>query len=501
MKKIVLIILLLTGVCLQAQQSSLSALFSYSTFYLPTEDQPYVETYLMFDARSLTFTKTDDGRYRATVEVVMVVKAGDSIVYAKKYDLNSPTVGNANDKGFTFLDMRRVGLKNGLYNIEFALRDKATDAEPTRINQRLSIDYGKKTPKLSSVQFMSSAKPTTTENILSRGGFDMEPYIDDYVPEKMEVLNVYYEVYNIQKEVFSKPFSSYTFIEERETGRRLSKFANTTSHESNKLVRVYNTIDIRELPTGNYNLVVEIHNNNNDNLLYQRVPFYRSNPSVQKEEEVSLYAGTFASLITDENEMNYYLDALYPIASDEELTFIHNAITKNNNLEEKQAFFYNFWHKREPLDPAEKWREYKGWLTYVDAHYSYPRTKGYRTDRGRVYLQYGPPDFIRDEKNFVSTRYIGGGTSLQNSFATIVNPAQGHVYYLPYQLWRYNRLDQDEPNRVFLFWDEFRTGYYKLLNSNAKGEVREEMWERRLSQQQLNEGVVGEVGEQFERGY
>lgn len=329
----------------------------------------------------------------------------------------------------------------------------------------------------------------------------MEPYIDDYVPEKMEVLNVYYEVYNIQKEVFSKPFSSYTFIEERETGRRLSKFANTTSHESKKLVRVYNTIDIRELPTGNYNLVVEIHNNNNDNLLYQRVPFYRSNPSVQKEEEVSLYAGTFASLITDENEMNYYLDALYPIASDEELTFIHNAITKNNNLEEKQAFFYNFWHKREPLDPAEKWREYKGWLTYVDAHYSYPRTKGYRTDRGRVYLQYGPPDFIRDEKNFVSTRYIGGGTSLQNSFATIVNPAQGHVYYLPYQLWRYNRLDQDEPNRVFLFWDEFRTGYYKLLNSNAKGEVREEMWERRLSQQQLNEGVVGEVGEQFERGY
>ena len=59
----------------------------------------------------------------------------------------------------------------------------------------------------------------------------------------------------------------------------------------------------------------------------------------------------------------------------------------------------------------------------------------------------------------------------------------------------------DSPNRVFLFWDEFRSGYYRLLNSNAKGEVQEAMWERRLSQQQLPENVQGEVGDPFERGY
>ena len=83
----------------------------------------------------------------------------------------------------------------------------------------------------------------------------------------------------------------------------------------------------------------------------------------------------------------------------------------------------------------------------------------------------------------------------------IIKLKQGTIHYLPYQLWRYNQLPNDYSNRVFLFWDEFRSGYYKLLNSSARGEVRTAGWERDLSQKQLEEDVMGEVGEQFERGF
>ena len=157
-------------------------------------------------------------------------------------------------------------------------------------------------------------------------------------------------------------------------------------------MRVYNPVDISELPSGRYNLVVEIHNANNDNLLYKRLPFERVNPRAVPKADSTMYVGTFASNITDENLLNYYLDA-YPIASDEELSFIRQVILKNGNMAEKQAFLYNFWYNRYEEQAEYKWREYKDWLTYVDAHFSYPRTKGYRTDRGRVYLQYGPPDY------------------------------------------------------------------------------------------------------------
>lgn len=482
------------------QQRNLSALFSYSIFYLPSDDQPYVETYLLFDAGSLNFVQTDGGRYRATVEVTMVYRSGEEIVFAKKYDLNSPTTASPEDNRFSFLDLQRVGLKNGIYNLELTLRDKSKDDAGTTLLQRINVNYAKKQPSMSSLQLMSTVTPTASENILSRGGYDMEPYVEDEVPSNIDVLNVYFEVYNIKKEVFSKPFTSYVFVEERATGRRMPNVGSETQHEAQNLVRVYNPLDISQLPSGDYNLVVEIHNRTNDNLLYKRLPFHRTKPSLVNNDEVSMYEGTFASRITDENMLNYYLDALYPIASDEELTFIREVIKKNDNIKEKQAFLYKFWDRRHADQAEAKWNEYKGWLEYVDAHYSYPRTKGYRTDRGRVYLQYGPPDYIRDEKNFVSTRRLDVGTAVHVDLAGI-SGSQGHVYYLPYQLWRYNYMPTDSPNRVFLFWDEFRSGYYRLLNSNAKGEVQEAMWERRLSQQQLPENVQGEVGDQFERGY
>ena len=494
------LILAVLAVPVWAQGRSLSALFSYSTFYLPESDQPYVESYLLFDAASMTFVKGDDGRYRATVEVTMVYKSGDEIVYAKKYDLKSPSTASPDDNRFSFLDLQRVGLKNGIYNLELSLRDKAKDDGGTSLLQRVTVNYAKKQPTMSSIQLMSTVTPTATENILSRGGYDMEPYIDDEIPANIDVLNVYYEVYNIKKEVFSKPFATYMFVEERATGRRMPNVGSEAQHEAKNLVRVYSPLDISLLPSGDYNLVVEIHNRNNENLLYKRLPFHRTKPSVVNTDEPSMYATTFAARITDENKLNHYLDALYPIASDVELSFIREVKKKNDNIAEKQAFLYKFWDRRHGDQAEMKWDEYRSWLEYVDAHYSYPRTPGYRTDRGRVYLQYGPPDYIRDEKNFVSTRYLDAGTATHADLSAMGN-SLGHVYYLPYQLWRYNYLPTDSPNRVFIFWDEFRSGWYRLLNSNAKGETQEAMWERRLSQQQLPENAIGEVGEQFERGY
>ena len=60
------------------------------------------------------------------------------------------------------------------------------------------------------------------------------------------------------------------------------------------------------------------------------------------------------------------------------------------------------------MNAEVEWLKYKERIDFVQANFSYPRTMGIHTDRGRVYLQYGAPDFVRDEKNFVSARPQGG---------------------------------------------------------------------------------------------
>ena len=218
--------------------------------------------------------------------------------------------------------------------------------------------------------------------------------------------------------------------------------------------------------------------------------------------DLSSVATTFAGRLNDESQLNEYIEALYPLANEQERKDIYDII-KRPGLNEKQEFLYRFWQTREPLDVEGAWEKYKQRIEYVNKAFAWPRTKGYQTDRGRVYLQYGAPDFVRDEKNFVSVRGINSGVRNPNaeSMQDVGIVSEGQINYLPYQLWRYNSLPGDEPNRCFIFWDEFRSGFYKLLNSNAKGEVRDSMWERALSQQQLEENIQGEVGDQFERGY
>ena len=80
--------------------------------------------------------------------------------------------------------------------------------------------------------------------------------------------------------------------------------------------------------------------------------------------------------------------------------------------------------------------------------------KGYRTDRGRVYLQYGPPNDIKDA------------------------PFDPATY--PYQVWHYYHL-QDQTNVKFVFWCPAEvTTDYELLHSDKVDEHHEPSWQMRL---------------------
>lgn len=516
MKKITfLLTLILLATAVWAQDKHLSALFGYSSFYSPSTKQAYVETYLDFSAWSLNFVKDEEGSFRATVEITLVVRHNDTIAYLKKYDLLSPRTNAEDATNFTFSDLRRFSLQNGIYDLQMILHDKASNDDPFVYNDKLVVYYPTDKPSMSNIQLMSSAQPTSVENMLSRNGYDMVPYISDFIPASITQLHPYFEFYYLQQELGNKPYDIVLNIEKKETGYQLPAFSQVIRRPAAKAFDAYYaTMDISQLPSGNYNLVAEARDENGNTLVKKSIFFFRSNPNlINNDLSEDVVATSFASLIKDKEKLNYYIRALYPICGPEELTISYD-VMNDTSLVAKQTFFYYFWETRSPLTPNDEWLKYKARLDFVDAHYSYPMTPGYMTDRGRVYLQYGPPDFVRDEKNFVGAFSLLSATPGVNSEMNGITPDQtsydgqksfsdglGTIHYLPYQLWRYNKLPDDYNYRVFLFWDQMRGGNYRLLNSNARGEVQTAGWERMLSQQQLPEGMIGEVGEQFERGY
>lgn len=513
MKKIVFLIFILAAIFAESafaqggnSERHLSAVFSYSTFY-QYETGPYLETYLSFDAWNLNFKKRD-GKYQATVEVIITVSKNDTIEIAKKYELNSPKIDDLSKDHFNFIDMQRFGLAKGIHDIEVTLHDINSDDSPTVVREQVALYYDNRRPALSSVQMMSNVKPTETPNIMSRNGYDMEPYINDFLPEQVGRINYYCELYNINKETKDPYVYLFSFIETQETGTVLEATQTAQRLERDSIIPIFGVIDIDSLPSGNYNLVVEIRNKHNDKMLYKRLPFMRSNPGIVQSYPSTPIVFTFAGELKDESQLNDYIESLYAIANEAERREIYRLI-KVPGLEEKQSFLYKFWTKRDALQAEQLWRNYRKLVDYVNANFGWINTKGIQTDRGRVYLQYGPPDYVRDEKNYVSTKAMGSGVTVIRSANVSERPVSlgeknathGQVFYLPYQLWRYNRPDGDDANRCFIFWDEFRSGHYKLLHSNAKGEVRDTDWEHRLSGGQLPTGILGEVGEQFQRGH
>ncbi len=124
------------------------------------------------------------------------------------------------------------------------------------------------------------------------------------------------------------------------------------------------------------------------------------------------------------------LNALNIIFSHSDLEVLYNA-----KPEERKKVWDKFWKKYDP-DPVTPYNEleieFLKRFQYVMKNFSGP-LKGYRTDRGRIYIKYGPPDYIEDY------------------------PYEWGTY--PYQIWYYANL-----GKKFLFVDKTGFGDYELTS-------------------------------------
>jgi len=119
-----------------------------------------------------------------------------------------------------------------------------------------------------------------------------------------------------------------------------------------------------------------------------------------------------------------------------------------------QQYLYSFWVNRNKENPEAEWNKYNTDVKKVNKLFSTQTMRGYETDRGRVYLQYGAPD----QRTVVESE--------PNSY--------------PYEIWQYYKL-KDQSNRKFLFYNQdLVTNNYTLLHSDAKGEVYDAAWSMKL---------------------
>lgn len=138
-------------------------------------------------------------------------------------------------------------------------------------------------------------------------------------------------------------------------------------------------------------------------------------------------------------------DVAYIISPEERCAFLHLATD-----EERNQFIEQFWSRRAPdptsLDNSFK-REHYERVVFANEKFS-GQLPGWETDRGRVYVTFGPPDSIE---------------SHQSGERTDRRPDEGpETYEFSSETWHYTRIDGVGENVEVEFVDPNGSGDYRL---------------------------------------
>lgn len=136
------------------------------------------------------------------------------------------------------------------------------------------------------------------------------------------------------------------------------------------------------------------------------------------------------------------------IITDEELS----AFKQLSNDEERDQFIEQFWLRRDPTPDTEE-NEYKEEhyrrIAYANEHFPAGKA-GWRTDRGRIYIVFGPPDEIDSHPS--------GGT-----YNRPIEEGGGETSTYPFETWRYRYIEAIQKQEVMIeFVDTCQCGDYHI---------------------------------------
>ena len=465
MKKYIFTLFVIVITVFNIYGNKITAYLTYATFNIPGKS-PYIETYLSVIGNSVKFVKNANGKFKGELNIAIAFSQNDEIKNALKYTLNSPELDDTVNMYPNFIDQQRFSLANGNFIVEISISDKNNPSEkPFVTSFPVTVSFPADRVSISDIQALESYTKSTIPSVLTKNGFELITYVSTFYPENINKIKFYAEIYNSKNIIGDgeKIVLNY-FLESFENKVKLNDYSSFLKQQANDVNVLLAEFNIEKLPSGNYNLVLELRDKENKIKADYRYFFQRKN-SKGKLSMADLTAvnvnNTFVDSYVNADTLLGYIKCLRPISSIAEIQNAENQIN-GKNIALMQQFFYNFWKSRNEITPQLIWLEYFKEVLKVNKEFGTYGLKGYDTDRGRVYLQYGPPD-QRSKVDYEPSAY-------------------------PYEIWEYYSLfdkalaatfpSNRQSNKKFVFYNpDLVTNKYMLIHSNAQGEIFNTRWQ------------------------
>ncbi len=401
--------------------------------------------------RSSLYYRNDSSGNRFTSYRIQMRISHDTTTYIETWDrIHHPSLTENTAQGI-IPDLASVSVPPGIYNIEIGITDSAGHFRGRKVFDSLRADAMPPHFNLSSLMICSDLEFEAGNDEFHRNGYRVVPYAEKMFGTLEPILFLYWEEYKQLPDTMCR--YSISLIASRSSAPKNPLLVREKRIIGDRSFEV-EAIPVRNLPTGSYiaQIIATTYPSGTVDTAISRFFVYSDSlpPVVQKADTTHRI---FNPDIVPAEDIHYIVEAS-----------ILDMVSKLS-LEEQRIWAENYWkdHDPTPRTPLnENMEQYRERLAAVD-RFKTNAKPGWQTDRGRVYLIYGPPDDIEDN-------------AFQTSQTSEImdDPSGGNK---PFVVWRYNSIGGGV---IFIFADVHLFGEYELIHSTMTGEVSDEHWYRRL---------------------
>jgi len=426
----------------------------YSCFkYSDNVDVAYTEFYYSLFRNQLSF-QPDSVGYFAVLDMYVEIKSDSGTIVDSNSWKTANWIANLADaeiKNYVINDMLKAQLSPGKYTVTIKATDDYSGKSGESVMKVEVPEFSGTDMDMSNLELIYTVADADGGNF-DKAGRKIIPNTRGIYSHDDHIVYFYGEVYNLPQEHKNYTVDIRIFDINDNMYKEIPPMTDSEAVHSGVIMSGFN---ISAFKVGRYRLVINVHSGGNTvsaEKYFEVTPGRCEYEAALEKERLSDYPE--AVEITTEKEAKKFRNQILYIATRDELKQYDDL-----PLQAKNNFAKKFWERRDPT-PGTMINEFKiehyERFKYVNEAYSTfsaPGTEpnGWRSDRGRVYITYGPPS---DEENFPSS-----------------------LGELPWVKWNYNDV---EGGVYFIFVDESGYGNYRLIHSTAQGEPRDYNWEDRI---------------------
>lgn len=428
--------------------------------FLDTQFQPYVEVWVAIDASSLRFVRNEQNLWQAEADIQFQMSGktqnGNNIAHIQQ--LLTPPIADtiASNKQFLIHHAFRFDVVPDSIKIKIEVKDvNVKKSSITGVEKDIFVAVAPKDSFLfGDIVFLEQFKKTQKKNAFSRLGYDIVPLVSNSFFENKDTLLAYFELYHLEALTKGR-YRIRAFVSEPELKRPIAQLehlypSKAVSDFDINLIK----FPITGLMSNSYMIHIQLLDAQNNIVSQVQKIFYVSNMNqtagyMESKENEIMYQRLYA---LTEKDLDAVIPKLVYISTEPERSFSKTL----KDYEMKKNYFVNFWRKRmtNPATPTKEWEDYLRRIRYANDRFRSSFREGWKTDRGRVLLTYGPPADIQ---------------------AFPIDHDK-----LPYEIWTYNRI-KAQTGVIFVFVDsDLATSDYPLLHSTLTGELYNANWRNNI---------------------